>query len=539
MISLTGLQAKRFNVSLRLSIRSLGWLTLINVLSAVIGLLQTVAIASVFGVTRVIEIYFAASTFIGFLEQLSGSGQISDLFTPIYHSVQCRYGRTAANNAFCAMINVMALIAMCFSLIAVIFAPQFAMFLVPGYSFDDQNTCQRVFIAVAPLFVFQVTASMFSGLLRAVHSYGVVESLSLFSSIINLTLILVVGKDLGVWALVFGMWVSTLVALLGQLAFAYRSGFRYRVAFFTETFTPLIVLQKIPFTLLHTSASQFFAYAVTASFSYLAPGPYAIYGYAKRLQSKGEGIVMRPIGLVFFNRFSQAYSEGTEKVRQYAEHALSLVLATVTICTSAVICSGDLILLGVWGGSLFNVNEIHILYQALIALTIWLLPASQYLVSRRTNLAMNVVATQFLASGLVLFACGMICFWVIPRYGVAGGIFMQYLSTVGTCMSTLYVLHKTNPRLVATYSSKKFLAWTASGMVAVFCVCKLRNCCYVDLGSRFSMISVGLSYGISGAFLTFIVSLLFRVEESQELVEKIFGNFKRIAGPSYNYFSKR
>ena len=66
----------------KLSLKSAGWLSIINLGLALVGILQTIVIARVFGASREIEIYFAATTFLMLMMKVSSAGQIGDLFEP-------------------------------------------------------------------------------------------------------------------------------------------------------------------------------------------------------------------------------------------------------------------------------------------------------------------------------------------------------------------------------------------------------------------------------------------------------------------------
>ncbi len=517
----------------KLSIKSLGWLTLLNIISSAVGVALTIVTAMIFGVSRTIEVFFAATTFVLFLQQVISTGQLGDVFTPIFHDLKVSSGRQIAWDAFSAMTNAMLLPAIVLALIGTFFADQFAQILVPGFSNEDVRLCGRVFFFTAPVLVPQVLSSMYGNLLRAEHYYGVEEIFGLLSRVLNLAVVALFGWKIGIWALVIGLWLSAVVGLIGQVAFSFRMGFRHRMIFSTAEFRPSYVLHKVPYTLAHTFAAQFFAFALTSSFSYLPAGPYATYNYAKRLLDKFQGVVLRPIGLVFFNQFSQSLAEGAPRVRSLADHALSLSVAVVTLTAVPIIAAGDLLLMGIWGGDSFPIQSIREAHWILAALTLMLVINSQYLVSRRTNLALKVVARQFVASGAVMLVTGLLCFWLIPKYGVYGAVALQYIAALGTCVTTIFVLRSVDRDLVAIISAQKFLCWLISCCVAVVAIFALRDWFGPDLeASRWSVLTAATLYGVLSVALCAAVSWLLRIEESIDFVSKMSSRILCSRSPS-------
>ena len=245
--------------------------------------MQTVVIAWLFGTTRTVEIFFAATTFQRLLLQLTSSGQIGDLFTPIFHDIQAQHGTEQARNAFSAMTNVMIVCATIVATIAALLAQPISTLLVPGFSEQSLTLTSKVFVVVAPIIVVLMANAMYSNLLRAEHRYGISESLALASRIINLAILICLAHTLGVWALVLGLWVSAIIRFFGQVFYVVREGPGHRLLFRTEHFHPRTVLFKIPLTFTHVFSAQFFAFALTASLSMLPEGSYAVYSYAKTI----------------------------------------------------------------------------------------------------------------------------------------------------------------------------------------------------------------------------------------------------------------
>ena len=140
----------------KLSLKSAGWLSIINLGLALVGILQTIVIARVFGASREIEIYFAATTFLMLMMKVSSAGQIGDLFTTIFHDIKTTHGRKARHNAFSVMTNAMTVIAVLTALFGWLFCGSIARVLAPGFEAADLKLCATLFAVTSSLVIFQV-----------------------------------------------------------------------------------------------------------------------------------------------------------------------------------------------------------------------------------------------------------------------------------------------------------------------------------------------------------------------------------------------
>ena len=506
----------------KLSFKSLGWMTIINIVAVGVSLAQTIAVAAIFGATRSIEIFFAATTFLMFLQQIASAGQIGDLFTPIFHDLQVSGGNKVARDAFSAMTNTMALVGLVISVLAVIFSTWFANVMVPGFSADDIALCAQVFAVTAPLLLLQIVSGMFSNFLRAEHHYGVEESLSFISRVSNFVILIVFGWRFGLWALIAGLWVSTLIGLIGQTTYAFSKGYRYRFLLATEDFKPKAVLAKVPYAFSHIIFSQFFSFALTRAFSHLDAGPFAIYGYAKRLQVRFQGVLLKPVGVLFFNRFSQELAEGAERVRSLAVHTLALSVALVAISLAVIAPTGDLLLMAVWGGKNFSAEQIDVCHAVLIALIFLLFGSAQYLVSRRTCLALKIVARQFAASGIVMLICGLSCFWLIPTYGIWGAVAVNFIASIGTSLGSLLLLWFVRRDLAVWLPVGKLLAWIFAAGIAIAATTGIRQAIGIQLSDgRWPLLLAAGVLGFFSVSLCIGISWLMGIEETRDTALRI------------------
>ena len=498
-------------------------------LTAVVGVAQTIVIARLFGATRLVEVFFAATTFNALMLQISTSGRVGDVFTPIFHTVRNDHGKDASRQAFSSMINTMSLFGLAGSLLAAGSAEFVAPWLVPGFGHEDQQLCARVFRVTSPLIFSQIIIGMLTNFMRAEKHYGVVESINFCSRLFNLMIVAFFGWWLGLWALILGLWVSAAFQLVGITIYVSRKmNYRHKWCFAAEHFRPKEVLYQLPFTFIHVISSQVFSFALTAGLSQLPEGSFATYRYAKQLVSRFQGIILQPISIVFFNSFSEAIAAGHHAVRSYAEHALALSIAVCTLCIAPLAVSGDYLLMGLWGGDNFSAQRITETHYMAVAIACSLIFSAQHLVTRRTNLAMKMVVFQFVSSGVALMACGLFCSPLISRFGLTGAILVQLLASIMPTAASIGALWWRHPGLVALLPLRQLVTWGTSAAIAVSISMLIRSFIDVDLSApRLTLFSTGALLSSVAVLTCFLASWVLKTPESREILTKAQGYLKR------------
>src|SRR5690242_21707640 len=87
--------------------RAIGTLTSLNVAGACVALANSVVTARLFGTSRPMEVFFAAASVQVQLVSLVQTGQLAEIFLPIYHRIRHRSGTERARAAFSVLMNWM------------------------------------------------------------------------------------------------------------------------------------------------------------------------------------------------------------------------------------------------------------------------------------------------------------------------------------------------------------------------------------------------------------------------------------------------
>ena len=503
----------------------------INVASTVIGFAQTIAIGSLFGATRTIEIFFAAMTLLATLQQLTNMGQVSAIFTPIFHDVRNEHGVAESRRAASAMVNTMVAFTTFLAFFAMVFSGGIASMLVPGYQPKEIVLCSQVFFILSPLIVARIYSGVCGGVLRAEKQFFVTELVLFLSRLVNLVVLLLLASSTGIWALVWGVWAATGVEFIGLSVVLFWKGYRPSIKFYTDQFSPMIVITKVPFSFAHILANQFAVFVSTAAFSTLDAGPYAIFRYAKLIHAKIQGAILQPVAVVFFNQFSDAKSTGQKNEVKLSEQAFGLAFAIVSLYMSAIIVSGDFILAGLFGGEKFTLLQIQQCYVVIVCLALLLVVNVHYLVAQRANLASKVIFPQYTATSVVLFLSGVASYWIIPAFGLWGGLAIHVASVVGAAGVSMLVMKHYNPQIKATISTKKLGKWFLCVLSTTVIFFAIRSVLGLSLSAnRWQLFFIAAILGASAVTVCTGLALMMGLSEIKDVFIKLREKFAKLFG---------
>ena len=88
--------------------KSIANVGVIHFLLTVTGVVQAILIGRIFGISRPIEIYFAAVVLYRSIFGLLQTGQIVEIATPKYHQIKVKDVERAANSFFSALLELLA-----------------------------------------------------------------------------------------------------------------------------------------------------------------------------------------------------------------------------------------------------------------------------------------------------------------------------------------------------------------------------------------------------------------------------------------------
>ncbi|MGA2070539.1 MAG: lipid II flippase MurJ [Sedimentisphaerales bacterium] len=499
--------------------RSIGTLTVLNIAGAVISVANSVVVAQFFGTGREVEIYFAASTLQTLILSLTQSGQIGEIFLPVYHRLRQASGVKVAQQAFSAILNWMLLFVFALALAMWLSASFFLRMLVPGFGADDQASGVIMFRWILPLLCIQVVFSLVQTLANAEKWFGRPESVAVGARLCIVISILLLAPSMGIWAMVVSMWISQSFQFLGYVWMLYRMGYRYSFVFSGREFSAWSIFRKMAVTFLYVGSTQIYQFGFNAGVSLLPQGTYAVFKYVQQLYEKTMVVLAVPISTVFFTHFSEALAKGSLKVKLLAQRALTLCLGVSVLTITAVMAAGEPLLNALWGGKHFGTENLALAVKFLklfyLLLSLWV---GLNLITRKILMTLGFVRQVYL-SGVLVQILSAICAWLLIRFfGIAGAMSVIFINAAAMTLAWMFVLWIYKRDMLVYYPIGHLLKWSAAGLAGILVGYGVNFFIKqtVLVGNRFGQLLCACVLAGTSVMVTLIIAWLLNIYEVRE-----------------------
>lgn len=460
----TPMPRKRCHVSTG---RSIGILTLLNLAGAVLAVANSVVIAWFFGTSRALEVFFAASTLQVLLFSLTQTGQLAEVFLPVYHRIRQDRGPAAAHEAFAVIANWMVLAVCGLAAAMWLLAGPLMALLVPGFGSEDQFSAAGMFRALLPLLPLQVYFSLATTLANAERCFGRAEAIGVVSRLGMIVATAALAARTGTSALVAAAYVAAILQIVFCGLMLARMGYRHRLRLRSDHFSARGVFARTATTLGYVGATQVWALAFNAALSRLPQGTFAVFKYVQTLHARTNSVLLRPVSVVFFTHFSQALAAGAQNLRCLVHSALGKSLALLVPVLAAAAVAGRDVLAGLWGWRSFDPARLDLAALLLIVLLGLLLASALGQIARKTTMSLGMVARQYWTSAAIQLGCAALAWWAMSDSRGAIGLIAANeiaLAAVPVCLLGLW-----RRDLVAFYPLGDAARWLLAGAAAVGC----------------------------------------------------------------------
>lgn len=431
--------------------RSIGLVGLVNVGMTVVGLAQAFVVGWLFGTTESIEIYFAASTFYLAILNLMQTGQISEVVTPIYHQLKESSGEKLAYRLISILLNWMVLIAFGLAGITFLVADRVVPWAVPGFESERLGLCISMFCWIIPLVGFQVAASILFNFAAAEKKFVGQEVGRLIATILGLACVVALAGTLDAWAMVVSLWVTSLATFFVLIYIAWATGYRHQLRFSDPQIELRAIIRTLPSLFSYVTLAQLYSLVLTAGLSTLPQGYLAIFTYARRVFTRVNGVLARPISVVFFNHYSADVASQKDKVTDLVARTLRISLIASTFAAIAILTAGFPGLKFLWLSERFPESDVRLTYLFLSILSFTAFVVGPGLIYRKINMSHQLVRPQYRALCLVMIALNLTAYFFIKRTGFSGAVGVVILSSFLITLASAVVMRRRIPGQFAFY----------------------------------------------------------------------------------------
>lgn len=498
---------------------SISWLSLVNLGFALLGVAQALVVGRIFGISSAIEIYFAAAVIYQSVVKLTQTGQILEIFTPLYHEIRTNDGLAAAHRFTAAFTNWLIIIVLPVSALIWLIAPFVVPFIVPGFNENQLDETIAMFRWIIPLLAIKVLERAFASYLNAEKYFLAPELARLICVAGGIGIILTLAQKIDAWAMIVALWVSVGGTLIAEIFYAAKKGYRHSFRLREQNFKVSKFLNRAPSLLTYVSCTQLFTITLTAALSLLPSGSLAIYTYANKLFAVARRIAQRPLSVVFLNHYSSAISDRPSSGQVLTLDAFKISLVLNTLLSALFISSGSIFIDVVWESPEFPRAQTYTTYLLSTALFLSLFLSTPALIYRKINISHQCISPQYLVAGLVQIINAIMAYFIIPSFHLPGVIFVLIASSLLTMLSNAALLKALNPLAFSFYDLKELFGCVSVMALSVTPIIAYRilqtegeNLGEPFLGTKMSQLVDATAIGILTLFLVFIFSYILRVK---------------------------
>lgn len=284
-------------------------LMIATLLARVVGYLRDAYVAYAFGAGPVTDAYIAAFTLPDFLLYLFAGGSISITFVSLFTRYLAEKRETEAQQAFNAVISVMAVAFVVVIALGETFTAQFVGWWFKGFSAEQLALCTSLTRILLPQPLFFLVGGVVSAVLQTRRHFLIPALAPIIYTASIIFGGVIFSKQIGIASLAFGATIGSLIGpfLLNAMG-ARKTGIGFSFAF-TPTHPAFKewLRMSVPLMLgVSVVAADDWILRYFASFS---AGDITRLNYAKRLLQVPIGVLGQAVGLASLPFFARLYSE--------------------------------------------------------------------------------------------------------------------------------------------------------------------------------------------------------------------------------------
>lgn len=309
------LNAKR----LMQAVISVGFIT---IAAKVCAFIQEITIASFVGTSELADAYYMTNSIMQILWSFLSLG-ISRVFLPEYKKCSVLEGEKSAEKYANNMLSIMALIALFLSAVIFLFAPLIVKVFAFGFS-DEAKRLSTVFSRIrTPQYVFWCIITIISAMLQANGRFSGSKIHLIAVHIPTIILTIVLYEKLGIYAVLSGVLLGSVVGLLSQIPFLnWGHRFKFRIELTNHVKESF---QRIPAAFVSAGINQIHSFVDKAMGSMQPIGAISSLSYGGELYRAVEGLISGTFATVSYPRIVELISTNDkERLSDYLTRILKV-----------------------------------------------------------------------------------------------------------------------------------------------------------------------------------------------------------------------
>jgi len=400
---------------------SAGIIAFFSILSRVLGLFRDRLLAGSFGAGQVLDAYYAAFKIPDFLFNLLVLGALTAAFVPVVGGYLVKKKKEEANKITSASINLLVMLMVVLSGLALIFTPQLVNLAAPGFVGDTRDlTIQLTRIMLVSPLIFGIS-SVVSSYLNTTRNFTAYAIAPVFYNLGIIVGVLWLVPSFGVQGLAYGVLLGASMHLLIQLPAMFKAGFRYSLRAPLKHPGVIKMLKLAGPRVVSIAAMQINIIVITAIASTFSEGAVATYNLAFNLQSLPLGIVGISIATAIFPFLAEAATKNDANsfITQVSQTIRQIFFLVIPMSLAFILLRVPIVRLVLGTGS-FDFNDTFVTASLLGIFSISLFAQSVVPLLARGFYALEDTRTPVLISGGSIVINIVAAILLGRAYGVQG-----------------------------------------------------------------------------------------------------------------------
>ena len=454
--------------------------------------------------------------------KLSQSGEMTEILVPLYHKRKVQVGKYLAQKEISIIFNWYIVFLSVIVIVIILFRHKIAHILMPGFTDSDRLLGADMIYKLILLVPIIFCNGQLQAMINAERKYGIVELISVLSRIFIIFTIVFFYK-IGIWIMVYSLWIGTIIKFLFLLIIYYRMGNRHYLKFKSDNNQLLPILKRLWSTIPYIFGTQLWLVIFNAGLTTLPQGTLAVFTYVRNIAAKIEAVLLRPISIVFFNNFSDSHASQSRNLDKLIDKSTELILLIGVPIVTISLTYGHQILSVLWLNDNYPKNLIH-LSSIILSILLGLFVVSGIsVIGRKIIMVQEYVMESYALLFFSQVITAIFAYVAIKSWGLNGAIITIIVNKLLLASVPFIIMRIKNKAQLFFYNWYSLLKWAVIlFIISMFSHFINSNIFYTTADDLTSNRIYSLILGISvSSIVIILLAYMMRIRIITELFEKL------------------
>lgn len=494
---------------------------IITIFSKVFGFFRELVLSYFYGASATSDAYLISLTIPAVIFSFIGAG-LSTGFIPMFSQIREKHGESDANKFTSNLVNILILVSTILVVIGLTFTEPIVKLFASGFKGETLAMAIRFTKLSLVGMYFTGTTYIYSAYLQLNNRFLTPALIGIpYNIIIMIAIAISANRD--PLFLILGSVLATASQLFILIPSIKRSGYRhkFKINFKDEHLRNLMFI-ALP-VIVGVSVNQINTLVDRTIASGLVVGGISALNYANRLNGFVQGLIVAPVATVLYPSISKMAANdnlrGLKTAINEAMNSISILIMPITV--GAMIFAEPIVKL-LFGRGAFDANAIALTTSALVFYSIGMIGFGLRDILSRAFYSQQDTKTPMI-NGSIAVVMNIVLNIVLSRYlGIGGLALATSISAIFSTGLLFYNLRKKIGALGLKKTAITFAKITLASLLMGFVSWIIYKTLLLKMVEELALILAI----IVAALVYFVVILMFRIEEVDNMIKLIRGKLK-------------